>query len=62
MLSSDVRSAVTRKSEVIMKRNCSICLKRVEGDDAPVLAMGGYGNPKVLCDECEKIIDELKVR
>ena len=35
-----------------MKRNCSICLKRVEGDDAPVLAMGAYGNPKVLCDEC----------
>ena len=42
-----------------MKRNCSICLKRVEGDDAPVLAMGGYGNPKVLCDECAELIDKM---
>lgn len=42
-----------------MKRNCSICLKRVEGDDAPVLAMGAYGNPKVLCDECAELIDKM---
>ena len=42
-----------------MKRNCSTCLKRIENEEAPVLAMGAYGTPKLLCDECAELIDKM---
>ena len=38
-------------------RLCSICSKRVDAEKAPILAMGGFGNPKYLCDECASDID-----
>ena len=34
------------------KNNCSICNRGIEKDDAPILVMGPYGNPRLLCDEC----------
>ena len=36
---------------------CSICRKTVENENAPILAMGGYGNPRYLCGECAADID-----
>lgn len=35
-----------------MKR-CSICAKPIDREDAPILVMGPYGNPRLMCDECE---------
>lgn len=38
-------------------RLCSICSKGVNAENAPILAMGGFGNPKYLCEECAQDID-----
>ena len=38
--------------------NCCICERDVEREDAPILAMGGAGYARVLCDECDR---ELQV-
>ena len=38
-------------------RLCSICSKGVNAENAPILVMGGFGNPKYLCDECAQDID-----
>lgn len=38
-------------------RYCSICGKAVNTEEAPILAMSGFGNPKYLCDECANDID-----
>lgn len=37
--------------------NCSVCLKPIDMDTAPVLTMGAYGTPRCLCDECAAQID-----
>lgn len=36
---------------------CSICGKTIEREDAPVLTISGYGNPRYLCDECSSEMD-----
>lgn len=36
---------------------CCICDKNIERDDAPVLAMGAAGNPRLLCDDCAALLD-----
>jgi hypothetical protein len=36
---------------------CSICGKQIEREDAPVLTISGYGNPRYICDECEQQMD-----
>ena len=38
-------------------RNCCICQFPIDKDDAPVIAMSGYGNPKCACSSCEAIIE-----
>ena len=38
---------------------CCTCLRRIENEDAPVLTMGGYGNPKLLCDDCAALVETL---
>ena len=38
-------------------RHCSICNREVDEQEAPILAMGGFGNPKYLCEECSSDID-----
>ena len=34
-------------------KHCAICARNIERDDAAVLVMGPYGNPRLLCDSCE---------
>lgn len=38
-------------------KQCAICDRHVEAEDAPILTMGAYGNPKYLCDECAEDLD-----
>ena len=38
---------------------CIICSAEVDGENASVLEMGGYGNPKYLCTECSLELDTL---
>ena len=40
-----------------MTKKCCMCDKHIEREDASVLAMGAAGNPRWLCDECEKLLD-----
>ena len=47
------------KSEVVMGKICCTCLKRIENDDAPVLTMGAYGTPKLLCDDCAALVEAV---
>ena len=42
-----------------MGKNCCTCLSRIENDDAPVLTMGAYGTPKLLCDDCAALVDTI---
>ena len=37
--------------------NCCICQKHIEREDAPVLTMGSSGNPRLLCDECDALLE-----
>lgn len=57
LLNSDAPFAVRTKSEVVMGKNCCTCLTRIENEDAPVLTMGAYGNPKLLCDDCAELVE-----
>ena len=36
---------------------CSICNAKIDTEDAAILTMGAYGNPRYLCDECAKDLD-----
>ena len=36
---------------------CCICGKNIEREDAAVLSMGAAGIPRLLCDECEGLLD-----
>lgn len=40
-----------------MGKNCSVCHMGFDGEDAAVLAFGGYGTPRYLCDFCAKDFD-----
>ena len=42
-----------------MGKNCCTCLKKIENENAPVLAMGAYGTPRLLCDDCAALIDTV---
>ena len=42
-----------------VRKICSTCLRRIENDDAPVLTMGAYGTPKLLCDDCAALVDTI---
>ena len=42
-----------------MKNICCTCLRRVENDDAPILTMGAYGTPKVLCNDCADLVETV---
>ena len=44
-----------------MGKNCCTCLARIENDDAPVLAMGAYGTPKLLCPHCASLVDTITI-
>jgi hypothetical protein len=36
---------------------CCLCGKNIENENAPVLTMGGSGNPRLLCDECDGLLE-----
>lgn len=40
-------------------KSCSICKKEVDAEVASILTMGGFGNPRYLCDECAAEIDGM---
>lgn len=40
-------------------RCCSICKAPVEGEAPSVLTMGGYGNPRFVCEGCDKEIEKM---
>ncbi len=40
-----------------MSKNCCICLTHVDEESASILAMGAYGTPKLLCDECAALVE-----
>ena len=40
-----------------MNKLCSICGRNTESETSSILVMGGYGNPKFLCDECAEDFD-----
>ena len=42
-----------------MKRNCCTCLVALEDENAPILTMGAYGNPKCLCPECAELVEKI---
>ena len=42
-----------------MKRNCCTCLARIEDENAPILTMGAYGNPKCLCPDCAALVETI---
>ena len=42
-----------------MGKVCCTCLTRLENEDAPVLTMGAYGTPKLLCDNCAALIETV---
>lgn len=39
------------------KKVCSVCLCDIEREDAPVLTMGHFANPRLLCDGCAELIE-----
>ena len=41
-----------------MNKLCSICGRNTESETSSILVMGGYGNPKYLCDEGAVDFDE----
>ena len=37
---------------------CAICKKIFNAEDPAVLYVGKYGTPRVLCEECESLLDK----
>ncbi len=37
--------------------SCSICNNEINKENAPIIAMGGYGYPRYICDECAEEIE-----
>ena len=42
-----------------MGKLCCLCKKGVDAENAPVLTMGGFGNPRYLCDECADNVEQM---
>ena len=38
-------------------KKCCMCDRNIEREDGPVLSMGAAGNPRLLCDACEELLD-----
>ena len=41
------------------RKICSTCLSRIYSEEAPLLTMGAYGNPKYICDDCAELIETI---
>ena len=42
-----------------MSKICCTCLTRFDNADAPILTMGAYGTPKLLCPRCAELVDTI---
>ena len=40
-----------------MEKICSVCAKTTDSETAAILAIGGYGNARYICSECESDMD-----
>ena len=40
-----------------MEKYCSICKAKVSEEDAAILTLGGFGNPRYMCSLCEADFD-----
>ncbi len=38
---------------------CCACLNKFDGEKPPILMMGEYGTPKVLCPDCAALVDAI---
>lgn len=36
-----------------MEKLCSICKRPVDSETAPILTLGGFGNPRYICEDCD---------
>ena len=39
--------------------SCSICKCAIDAENAPIIAMGGFGHPRCICDGCAERIDVM---
>ncbi len=44
-----------------MDKQCVICKKLTDSESSAVLVLGGFGNPKYICEECEADIDTARL-
>ena len=38
---------------------CCICKRNVDPEYSPILTVGGFGNPRYLCEECAALLDTV---
>ena len=41
------------------EKHCSICKRIVDKNTAPILVMGGFANPRLLCESCSDDVETL---
>ena len=40
-------------------KSCSICKAEIESENPSILTMGGYGNPRYVCEDCDAEIERM---
>ena len=40
-------------------KSCSICKSEIESENPSILTMGGYGNPRYVCENCDAQIERM---
>ena len=40
-------------------KSCSICKSEIESENPSILTMGGYGNPRYVCESCDAQIERM---
>lgn len=40
-------------------KNCSICKALIEAEEPSILTMGGYGNPRYVCECCDAEMERM---
>ena len=41
------------------EKHCAICKRIVDKNTAPILVMGGFANPRLLCDGCSDDVESM---
>ena len=39
--------------------SCAICKREIAMDNSPIIAMGGFGHPRCICDGCAEKLDVM---